>query len=158
MNKKLLLLVCAFLLVSCQVRTNVDDAAPSFVDDNAAPTVDTGVPPPTDEEQPAPPVNVTENATITLDEKKSFIGRDVVKLWVWNERGSQSLLMAEGTGASIPELKISIQASAIGHEGTGEVKFFLNGKPLRTLNEDEEACLDGTCVFVTDFFLNADQQ
>jgi hypothetical protein len=154
--KYLLCLLAVLFLVGCREASTVDRDSPSFVDRGNEPTVDTGVLE-ENESLPEPPVNVTENATITLDEKKAFVGKDAVKIWVWNERGSQSLLMAEGTGASIPELRITVQASAIGHEGSGEVKFFLNGKPVKTLNEDEEACVDNTCIFVTDFFLNAAQ-
>ena len=73
----------------------VDTTPRSYVDTGSGSTIDNPAPSQqkenlvvnaTDDEFVAPPGNYTQNATIDIEVKKSFIGKDVVKLWIWNER------------------------------------------------------------------------
>jgi hypothetical protein len=159
--KQFLLLVCV-LLVACGGGT-VDTAAPTFVDADSAPGIDAGLPAvsevinQTNKDFVPPPTNYTANATISLDEKKAWIGKDLVKVWVWNERGSQQLILAEGTGASIAELKVNVQVNIVGPEDGGEVLMSVNGQRTKVLNEKEEQKIGNTYVFVSDIFLSAPQ-
>jgi hypothetical protein len=162
--KYALLMVCLFA-VACTSGGNVDREAPSFVDSSAPPTVQKEIPttqPETIVNQTSPdfvppPENYTQNATITIDEKQAWIGKDLVKIWVWNERGSQQLLMAEGTGASIAKLKVNVEVAIVGPEDGGEVQLLVNGQKTKVLNEKEEQKIGNTWVFISDVFLSSPQ-
>lgn len=161
MNKIVFCLLFLFLLAGCREGTYVDKASPSFVDSGSPPMVDNGVPPlpkndsvinETDEQFVAPPVNYTQNATISIAEKQSFVGRNVVKLWVWNDKGSQSLLMAEGSIVTIDWLGVTVKLFIVGTNG--EALFEVNGKRSKALHERQEDQVDGTWLFISDVFLN----
>jgi hypothetical protein len=165
---KLLALLAVLVLVACTDGGNVDTGAPSFVDTKEQSTVDTGIivdAPSEDKgvvnqssgEFVPPPTNYTENATISIDEKKQWIGRDMVQIYVWNERGTQKLIMAEGTGVSVPSLKVNVEVSIIGPEDGGEVIFLVNGQKSKVLNMREEQKVGNTWIYVSDIFLSSPQ-
>ena len=175
MKTRLALILLLFLSVTaCREGKTVDREAPSFVDgDSANSYIDSGegsaiddpakvfreppVVPATADEFVEPPENYTQNATIDIETKKSFIGKDVVKLWVWNDRGSQSLIMAEGSTVTLDKLEVTVAVGPIGHDEGGETVVTINGKRSRALGYREETKLGNTWVFISDFFLNAAQ-
>lgn len=158
MARIFLVLSLCVLLTACFEGTTVDKEAPSFVDRESAPLpdqkpteVDTVV---HENESSFVPLPVNEtNRSLSDDERYRFRGKDVVRLYVWNELGSQQLLMAEGTAASVAKLRVNVQVAAIGEDDGGEVKLYVNSKPARTLNAREETKVDNTWIFVSEIIV-----
>jgi hypothetical protein len=158
-------LLAALLLVACNPdNVQFDNESPSFVDPGTDSYVDRGIP--TTPAEPAvlneshedfvPPPNTT-NSTVNEDETTRFANRDIVRLWVWNDRGSQQVLMAEGTGISIAKMKTSVSVVAVGRDNEGgEVKLIVNGKSSPVLHEREEAKVGDSWVFISEIILQSE--
>jgi hypothetical protein len=171
----LLLLLCSsFLLSACREGKTVDkqpnlyvdpQSGGTFVDSGSGSSIDNPAPKPADNPVlsdndsgfRAPPGNYTQNATIDLDTKKAFVGRDVVKLWVWNDRGSQAIIAPEGSSVSVSKLGLTVKIGPIGHDGGGKTVVSVNGVDSKVLSYRQETKVGSTWIFVSDFFLNAAQ-
>ena len=104
-----------------------------------------------------PPPNKTLAAPTISDERARFIGKDGVRFWIWNRKGSAHLFLAEGEKASIPAVGHVLEVNAIGGTDGGRVYFILDGKQLPILRAREEAKSGDTYVYVSEILLNEAQ-
>lgn len=162
------LLTLLFLLTACHPGHTVTPESPTFVDNGSAGGFDANsisetnpsadIRAQTDIDFEPPPENYTANATISIAEKQALIGKDAVKVWVWNDLGSQEIVIPEGSAANILKLKVTIAASIISSENGGSVQLLVNGARAETLGMREETKVGSTWVFVSDMFLNAPEK
>ncbi len=154
---------CLLLLVGCKGNT-VDRSAPTFVDRGAGATVDVSIEREDDvtiaddivELDASVQGNGTANQTVSSQAATYFPHKDVVQLYVANAQGVERLLIAEGAGAGLQRLRVSVQVILVG-ESDGEVvaKVSVNGKPLPALAVGEEASGGGTRIIVRDIILQS---
>ncbi len=163
------LLLISLTFVACErgeYKTPVDSTVRSQYDATPRPTVDAGRPTessnapvaiPETSEAFVPPPNRTITSPIS-DERARFVGKDGVRLWIWNSKGSAQLFLAEGEKASIPAVGRVLEVNAIGGTGGGRVYFILDGKQLPILKNREQVKIGDTYVFVSEILLNDVQE
>jgi hypothetical protein len=168
-----IMLALSVLLVSACDRgeydTKVDAEQRYGFDKTAAPTVDREAPPtqPTNPSKEAPVVLNETHAEyvppptqqVRYDERSRFVGKDAVRFWIWNQRGSAQLLLAEGETASITTLQVTVRVDSIGVGNRGEtVLLVLDGDALPLTHEREEVRVGNTYVFISEILLNEAQE
>lgn len=164
MRFSILALVSVSLLLSACNADNVrfDNESPSFVDTDSVPGIDTGIQePPLDDavlnessEGFVPPPreeNITYNGEVqSADMPVQLRGRSAVTLWVWNELGSQRVIMSEGSGAGVSRLKIIVEVGAVSSQDGGRAAVSISGQPARIMAEGEETRFGNTWVYISD--------
>jgi hypothetical protein len=167
------LVVVSILFVSACERGEYDtkvDAEPRYgFDKTATPMVDREAPP-TQPTQPNKEMPVVLDETheeyvppptqqVRYDEGSRFVGKDAVRFWIWNNRGSAQLLLAEGETASITSLQTTIHVDSIGVGNKGETALLvLDGEALPLTHEREEVRVGSTYVFISEILLNEAQE
>ncbi len=146
------------LLTACSDGGWVDRQSPSFVDRDSVKTPsaenntrnETAPAAPIMNETskdfvPPPPTNSSISGT---GDDSRFEGRSLVTLWIWNRNGSQHVVMAEGTGISIPTMKVSVTVLAVGNDGRAMIA--VSGAQPRALAMREETYFGDTWVYVSE--------
>lgn len=166
----LLLLTLSVFVVACdrgEYDTKVDSEPRYGFDATSAPTVDresvtVGNPPAQQavvldeahDEYVPPPLERP-----AVNQENRFVGKDAVRFWIWNKRGSAQLLLAEGETAMISSLDQTVRVDSIGVSSRGEtVLLVLNGEPLPLTHEREEVRLGDTYIFISEILLNEAQE
>lgn len=100
-----------------------------------------------------PPQSVQGSASTRYEE--SFVGKNAVAAWVWNDRGSQKLFIPDGSRITLENLGVTLEVVMIAPSAdTGSaVVLAIDGTQLPALHVDEEIRTGRTYVYITEILL-----
>ena len=162
------LIMCSLLLTACG-GGYVDAEGGSFVDKETTGGFERDTAPITTTPKPlepvvlnatssdfVPPPQETVQGPTPVPYEESFVGKNAVSAWVWNDRGSQKVFLPDGAELGITKLGITLEVKMIApsaDSGGAAVVFVIDGKQLPAAHKDEQIRVGRTYIYVKDIYV-----